>query len=947
MTLSRNLLVWTYILIVIPLFSQNDSLELLLPSLSNDTSKVKVLQEIAYSYLYSDHEKCIEYIEELKSLSKSLDFGKGERYGNYLLGTVKHFSGKDEEALDIINSTISSCIEANDEENLAKAYNVLVFIYQDKFELNAALEVGQKSLELCKKIGNKTREGTAYHTIASIYSLMYEYDTANEYLKKALNVFEETGDKYRLGVVLQGLATTSSGQESINYAKKGLELLVNTNDFQGQGMCYWSIGDAHAKLQNYELALENYERALQLFIDVDFAEGIAHNQSNVGLMLTYLGKYNEAYPFLVNSSKIIKEADVVDIYKVNYKGFAQYYAGVNQPQKVILYMDSLTTILDSIYSIERSKSLIISENNLKTREKEVQITEQALKIEKQKNTRNIIIISSIFLVLFLIGLVMSIKNKQKREQKEANAALDLERAKAEQLREIDQLKSNFFANISHEFRTPLTLIIGPIDQLIKGSFQGNPNKLFEIIKRNGQRLLSLINQLLELSKLENNKIELQNKSGDFNKFSRQLANSIESWADQKQISYDITIPEGELFLEFDKDIIEKIIINILSNAMKFTDVGGEVKLLIRNEWHSDNCMVNITIEDNGIGISEEAQEHIFERFYQSQTSNYTFGSSGIGLALTKELVNLYEGDIQIQSVEGKGTKCSILLKLKKGKNFEESISAELPINRGLEYTDNVISNSVEAEKDENLPLVLIVEDNKDVREYIKDNISKNYRTLEACQGQEGYDLAMQNIPDLIISDVMMPIMDGVSMTSKIKNDIKTNHIPIILLTAKSEKKDRIGGFEKGADDYLTKPFDSEELNVRIKNLIDQRALLKEKYKENLYYNTSNEKVDSLEEKFLKEVLFHIEANLDNELFSVEDLANQVNFSRGQLHRKLKGICDKGPNKMIREFRLFRAKELLEQKSASISEIAYSVGFSNLSYFSKSFKQQFGKLPGEI
>lgn len=930
------------------IFPQSDSL---LIELNNtpfrDTIKVNLYNEVAFSYLYSNREKTQEYADSAISLANVLDFSTGLRKAQYIKATAYSFSGEDDLALTLHQKLQEECRKANDLENLGRSLNSMAFIYQNKFQLDKALECAKESLEIMEKIGNDSRAAIANHTIASTYSLLKEYDIAKRYLEKSGNLFKKTGDEYRYGVILQSMATVSEGEEAIKYAKEGLAVLEKTDDVQGQGMCYWSMGDGYLELKDYQNALENYEKALKIFIEVNYGEGIAYMNASLGLMYTFLSDFEKAYVYLsvAKSDPLIK--DIPDTYIPYYKGWAQYYAGTNNYEKSILYLDSLTIIQDSLFTREKAEQLVVTEARLQTKEKEAQLAQKELEIQKKTNSRNSILIISLLALLGIIAAFSYFRNLQIRKQKEAELAFEIQRNKADHLAEMDKLKSNFFANISHEFRTPLTLIQGPLNQMRDGTFSGDRKKYYDLMYRNVIRLKELINQILDLSKLENNKATLELQPLEINQFTRQIAYTLQSWMDQKSIDYEFDIPEERLWVNVDKDKYEKILMNLLSNAVKYTPEGGKVIFNVRNEVKNEMSIIDLKVKDTGIGIKETDKDHIFKRYFRGNEQEDGSISSGIGLALTKELVHLFDGELTFESEYGKGTTFRAKLELplsEKGNEDEMILNSELP-KGSIVYIQNpkdVFNNFNDPRKK-----VLVVEDHPDVRQYILDSLDDKYHCITAVNGKDGMEKAMNEIPDIIVSDVMMPELDGIAMTQKIKSDVRTNHIPIIMLTAKVGQENKLDGLKKGADDYLTKPFDQQELLVRINNLLKSREILKDKFQSVFTMRPDSIEVDSEQQVFLRSVRKIIQDNLDNEQFGVEVLAKEVGFSRSQLHRKLKALLDKSPNELIREFKLIRAKELLDQKFGNVSEVAYATGFSNLSYFSKAFKEQFGVLPSEV
>lgn len=525
----------------------------------------------------------------------------------------------------------------------------------------------------------------------------------------------------------------------------------------------------------------------------------------------------------------------------------------------------------------------------------------------------------------------------------------------EELKEMDRMKSRFFANISHEFRTPLTLILAPLEEELSKKPPAEQDKLL-IMKRYANRLLELVNQLLNLSKLEAGKMELQVQKVELRQFLSVLSSSFDSLAQHKGIAFEkmVGVPDGPFW--FDPDKLEKVIINLLSNAFKFTPASGLVKFEANMEAQSGTQMLCIRVSDTGRGIAPDEQKQVFESFYQArQTVENQDGGTGLGLAFAKELVKLHNGSISLQSEIGKGSVFAIRVPVSR-----EAFDAGQIVEPALSgYTLPALpAVSPSSEQNERKPhepksrgaaqreTVLIVEDNAELRDYMASLLENDYIIYKAPDGAEALACARKVLPSLIISDLMMPRMDGIELTASIKSDERTSHIPVILLTAKSGRESRIDGLKTGADDYLTKPFSVEELTVRVANLIELRRKLAERYRERIRVHVTSAEEMSLDDKFLMKAKEIVEANMEDVLFSVEKMAEEMSLSRTQLLRKLKALTGLAPNDFIRDLRLQKAAEMIRQKADTITQIGYAVGFNDQSYFSKSFKKEFGETPTE-
>jgi signal transduction histidine kinase/AraC-like DNA-binding protein/AmiR/NasT family two-component response regulator len=521
---------------------------------------------------------------------------------------------------------------------------------------------------------------------------------------------------------------------------------------------------------------------------------------------------------------------------------------------------------------------------------------------------------------------------------------------SEKIRELDRIKSRFFANISHEFRTPLTLIQGPIKKRLAEATDPGDIREFTVIHQNTNRLLKLVNQLLDLTKLESGALALKITETELITFLKPLVESFQSLAEVKMVNFNFEYQALAIPISLDTEKVEKIINNLLSNAFKFTPAGGTVAVTVHSRKATDKFpegFAEIQVTDTGIGIASEHLPKIFNRFYQvdnSQTREYE--GTGIGLAITKEFAGLLHGEIDVKSELGSGTTFTLRLPL------GHSVYGTTPIMDALENIE-VTAEEQEETVFETSPgynakeTILIIEDNLDLRYYIRDNMPERYLVIEAADGAQGLALAMEKIPDLIISDVMMPKRDGLEVCREIKSDERTSHIPVILLTAKTDMQDKLEGLNTGADDYIPKPFDITELIVRSRNLIDNRKKLREKFATKMELKPKEITIQSLDDRFLQKVLSIAEEHINDSLFGVEQFSKEAGMSVAQLYRKLNALTGYTPNDFMRHMRLQRAADLFRQKAGHVADVAYQVGFNNLSYFAKCFKEKFGVSPSQF
>lgn len=526
-----------------------------------------------------------------------------------------------------------------------------------------------------------------------------------------------------------------------------------------------------------------------------------------------------------------------------------------------------------------------------------------------------------------------------------------EQQEASRLTELDGLKTQFFTNISHEIRTPLTLILGPIEQAVQDYAH---DARFPLIQRNANRLLSLINQLLDLSKLEAGQLKAEPVPGDMATFFRVIGSSFESLAKSRQIDFVFEQSATEWWASFDRDKLEKIVTNLLSNALKFTPPGQQVRMTVQYPVDSVGGDMRFIIQDTGIGIAPDQLNHIFERFYQVDAKiNRAYEGTGIGLALVNELVKVLNGTITVASTEGQGTTFIVTLPVTvtpaESTDFSEASGNHSPFLHVATQLPASVPAATRLPVSEDQPVLLVIDDNADIRTYIRSIFETDYQIIDAVDGEEGLQLATSTLPDIVMCDLMMPRLDGFGFCRVLKTQEATSHVPVIMLTAKATLADRIEGFGLGADDYITKPFNKDELTVRVRNLIQQRKRLYDRFRTSQPNETPEEQAPPLltaEQQFIERLSAVVYQHIDNTAFSVEELAEAVHLSRVQLHRKLKAVANTTASQFIRDIRLAKAAQLLIDGELSVTQVAYAVGFDNLSYFAKVFQEQYHVLPSQ-
>jgi len=530
--------------------------------------------------------------------------------------------------------------------------------------------------------------------------------------------------------------------------------------------------------------------------------------------------------------------------------------------------------------------------------------------------------------------------------------LQLEKIERDKLQEVNQMKLRFFTNISHELRTPLTLILSPLEEYLREEITDKKRrKVLARMHHNASRLLVMINQLLDIRKGESGLMRLKVVESNIVKFVREITLSFMPLARQADISLEFIGDESRIPLWFDRLELEKVFYNLIGNALKFTEIGGRIEVSIRE---MDGNFIRISIADNGVGLTEEQAARVFDRFYQAERLDVSSQSAGtgIGLTLTKNIVSMHHGNLTLQSKPGEGTTFFVDLQLGYTHfSVEERIEDYLGSEHRTHYprlpeTNDGAKDSVSVKPAKHLYRLLIVEDNADIREYLVENLATEYAITEAANGKEGHDLALADPPDLVIADIAMPEMDGLTLCELLKSNLSTSHIPIILLTARTSLIFKINGYDRGADDYVTKPFNVHLLRRRVANLLATRERFRKLFQPSFDFNPSEIAVNSLDEGLLQNLKGIIEKNIDDSGFSVEELAKELHMSRMQLYRKLKGLTGETPNRLIRSIRMKRAAQLLQHQHLNVSDVTYMVGYNDLKSFRKQFKKEYGVCPSE-
>lgn len=966
------------IAIKIPAQDKVDSLKSLLDDEKLDTTTVNIFLSLYEELKYVDPDQASDYLKKSLTLSKGLEDPRVKveaniKLGNHLISSSQYDSAlqsfttalaiarekgnlkKEMESmvgqgrvlielqkLDQADSIATLCMSLADTAPvdstiISECYSIFANTAYFRTQHAKSLEFDQKSLNYNKK--DPVRRAKSLLNLSTTHLRLRDYEKAMEYASNGLEQANTSGDNRTIALLNKQLGKINFFIEKFDEAKKHYALAFvyyeTVNDLTSLASLQYNLAEIHVSLKEFDLAIKEFKRGLEIINQTNSPLGKAHITYQIGLTYHKMGNYSNAENYYLKAKSLFSELDnpLMDIYIA--KRLSDLYAGIGEYKKGYEYLLKFKLLNDSIFNVNKLKEFAEVEEKYQNAQKEQEIELlsaenqiASLELEKQETQRNYLIVAAFFLIL-LIGLVFS------RYQLKAKANA--------RLKELDTLKTNFFTNISHEFRTPLTLILSPLQKLLQQNSKPETKEALTIIHRNATVLTELTNQLLDLSKLEAGKLRLEVVPRDFKAFIKVLIASFESLAVAQKVEFITEIKNAPESAFFDEDKIQKILNNLLSNAFKFTSKEGKVLLSVEQK---DERLL-ISIQDTGKGISEADQELIFKRFHQNNSNESSIAGTGVGLTLSKELALLHKGDIEVKSKIGEGSTFTFHFPINKSAYrvgpAAEDYSKTGPLNQiqkplVMDGDTEVVSTTDK--------IVLIVEDNADLRAHMKSLLKGDYIIREAINGKQGINDAINLVPDIIVSDLMMPEVDGIELCNTLKVNEKTSHIPMILLTAKADRETKLEGLKTGADDFLTKPFDNEELRIRIQNLLAQRENLQSKYAQTLRLEPSKIIIDSPEEIFLKRALHIVDLHLSNSEFTVEAFQKEMGMSRMQLHRKLKALTNFSASEFIRDIRLQRAADLLAANQINVAEVAYSCGFNSVSYFTQCFTEKHGTNPSK-
>ena len=786
-----------------------------------------------------------------------------------------------------------------------------------------AIEHVSKSLELSKKEGNKSNAGSSLNTLAGICLAAKQLDESEKYILEAIHYCEEANDSnllpIRYGMASEIYHAKGKDSLSLNYAR----LAFNIDSIRGKtarmGIRLSQMAAAQIALKQDAAAEKSISRAIPILEKAGNVMSLSICRNQMGELLNRRGAHAEAASYFRKAAETF--AAHKDKYNESRAQMGLYEAlKESNPREAGQHLQRYAALKDSIYQQDMEQA--ISQYNVKYKTEEL-----AHKQEQERLEKRVILFGAIatIIVLLLIVLVNIYTSRIRRRNHEA-------------LKKLSDMRNEFFTNITHEFRTPLTVIIGLGEQISADENIENPKSIGEAISRQGRNLLLLINQILDMSKLKSNVSLSEYQHGDIIGYIYLIFEGAKVLADRKNIKYLFQAREKTIEMDFIPDYITKIVGNLISNAIKFTPANGVVTI----STETRNNLFVLTVQDSGCGISEQDLPYIFDAFYQCNTSSRTAGS-GIGLSLVKQLVEAMNGTVTVESKEDNGTIFTIILPISQSVNQIKSLTAKPAMNDIL-VADGDESIAEELE-DDTLRRILIVEDNNDVSTFIGSIIS-NANIYYARNGKDGLEKALQIVPDVIITDIMMPEMNGIEMCEKIRQSELLCYIPIIIISAKAEQTDKIEGIKSGADAYLYKPFNAEELNATINSLLEHRKLIQENLSRNSVQDlVSSDQFTANDQEFLNKVINIVHSQMASQNVNINDLSESLNMTSRQLNRKINTITGDNISKYLLQVRMLHAKRLLDSnKDYTIAEVAYKCGYEENSNFTRAFKMLYGITP---
>ena len=874
-------------------------------------------------------------------------------------------------SLDYLKSALREAESMNNAQPVIKVYFAIGdFFAEQKKNYSIANDYYARVLEFAERKNEKSLEAQLLNQIGNIYMLEDKDSLALKFNLKSLAIAQEVKHRHTisnaynsLGLVYKKLGNYNS---ALNCFNSCYSIGCNKCPAIAFHQTLIEIGDIYLTLNDLEQSLSWYRKSLDLAEKFHSLKDISVSNLRIGNCYQKLNRQGTAESYYLQSYRAAKEAGDISLIKSIADTTSHFYAHRNEYSLAYRYKQLSTELGDSLNEINRQADITELEMKFEVekikKDNEARQTVAAVELKRQKVLKNYFSVFSILLVAFGFAVYTDYRRKkkdnrllkdQKNQIEEKNQEIrlqveeitsqkdEIERISSE-LHEADEMKLRFFSNISHEFRTPLTLILNPAVNLLKNlNGDGDTKKQLEYIYQNAKKLQDLTNQIMDLQKLDAGKLQLNPEKADIIEYCLGIVSSFESLCQKKNLIIKFSSNYRSVIGLFDKDKIGKILINLMSNAFKFSYENSDIEINLETSEH----LFNFSIADKGAGIAREEINNIFRRYYQVPSDNQNAGT-GIGLAYVKELVRFMNGEVSVDSELKIGTKITVTIPVDECfLNDKSEYRIHIPIN-AFQLNKKEFDPVDFVKEDLNENTVLLIEDNIDLRAFIANLLIPEFNVVQARDGQEGINEAFKHIPNIIISDVMMPKIDGYELCTVLKKDERTSHIPVILLTARDDAKSSLKGYQTGADDYITKPFDNELLKLKIKNIIATREASRRQFDFRSLLSLESLKIGVTDKEFIRRCLAVIEKHIDNSEFSVDKLAGSMAFSNRNFYRKIKALTNQTPAEFIRIYRLNFARQLLQNSKLKIFEISMAVGYEDTNKFRQAFKKQFGVSPSE-
>ena len=917
-----------------------DSMIQLSETMVDDSLKVSTLLTISGDFRQVNANDAVIYAKKALEVSDRIKHKRSKIKSLYMVSAGFITGGIIDSCIIYAKQAEEIATNENQLALLGNIFNLIGAAYRSISDSKNSIEYAYKSVNLLEKINDTLSISYAYQNLGNLYWDKRDTLSAKKFFIKGLIILEDLKDSLNLPNAYSNMyLVTYDDNKKLNYLIRAEEIALKTDNNSDLSYIYTNLGSYYfIGSKNYDKALLYYKKGLFYANRVGDLYSKSQLLSNLGDLFNKKGMQDSSVYYLKNAIEVSKEIDAINELQDEYYTLYDLYKSIGNIDSSFYYLEKYNVIKDSLYNINILSALADANAKYETEKKEAEIAIQKLALELDKKRKNQIIFGSLLALLFLILIYQWYLNKQKRKNRESELALKLKQAETNKLLELNEAKSRFFANITHEFRTPLTLIMGPLKDVI-AKIKGDNKNTLKIAESNSKKLLTLVNDILDLSTLEEGSPELNNSKVCLFAWLDRIFSSFESYAKVRQIGTEIIFPDQkDILVDIDIEKFEKVINNILSNAFKYTEAGGNVSM------HVDvsKNVVDISIKDTGVGIDKIDIEHVFDRYYQgSNASNIT--GTGIGLSFANRLAKLMGGVIKVESEKGKGSTFIVHLPIDTQTACPEEIKKneeDILINENQKSQYEV--KSIFDEK----PRILVVEDNLEMQKYLLSILQDHFFVDVAENGFKGLEILGKHNYDLVSSDIMMPGMDGFTFRKAMNKIESLKNIPFVLLTARSLKEDKLRGLKLGIDDYITKPFNSDEYIARIINLIqnknEREKLLNEQFENKLVTN------DNADNELIREIERIVLERIDDIEFTVSALAKEIGFSQRKLSNITKKLIGITPVNLILEIRLQKAYQLLKSnRYKTVSEVRYEVGIENASYFSKKFFMRFGIKPGEV